>query len=188
MPTQRVDDFLAHYSSQYYDPAKARAYYLKNRQLKGREAAKSPEERARDGRQNEAIRYANKQIGTKKTAELKKASTSQQARLEKLRQSAEEARARIVARLENLSDELQKETPIPANASPKLRAFLEKQHALRSKQIRKGLAKDMKKVAEDLRGALTKARSDYQTARQGLVEKYATAKVTEETNIRKNIN
>ena len=31
-----VGQFIAHYASEYYNPAKAREYYLKNRELKGR--------------------------------------------------------------------------------------------------------------------------------------------------------
>ena len=32
----KVDDFLQHYASQYYDPVKAHEYYMRNRELKGR--------------------------------------------------------------------------------------------------------------------------------------------------------
>jgi hypothetical protein len=33
-----VEDFLAHYASEFYDPAKAHEYYIKNRELKNRQS------------------------------------------------------------------------------------------------------------------------------------------------------
>lgn len=40
------------YASKYYDPVKAHEYYMKNRELKGRSKAKTPEEKAKAARKS----------------------------------------------------------------------------------------------------------------------------------------
>lgn len=181
------DDILIHYSSQFYDPVKAHEYYLKNRELKEKQAAKTPEQRKREGRQNEAIRFANKGIAAKRTSELNKARTDQTAKLEAIRKNAEESAARIRAKLTAFIEGLQTDTPIPANASPKLKAFLMKQRKLRANGAQKAAQQELQKLGTDLKGAVAKARDDYTKSRQGLVDKFDKAKTTEATNIRKNI-
>lgn len=191
-----VEDFLKHYASEYYDPQAAHEYYMRNRELKERN--KTSQE------QSQAIGYANKQISTKRKTDLDAASANQKAQLEKLRADAEASRERIAGKLSALFEKLKAESlnvklnTIPANASPKLRAYLESQNAAMLGKARKDNAKlyaeaskvtreEMKKVATDVKAAITAARDSYKANREALIAKYDQAKVTEEANIRQNI-
>lgn len=91
----RVGNFIAHYSSEYYDPAKAREYYLRTRELKGRSTSdlKSPEKK-------EAWNYTKTQI-----AEAKKNDTLSAA--EEQKAFVEQARVMAQAKREQVSEQLQ---------------------------------------------------------------------------------
>lgn len=186
---KHFDDYLAHYSSQYYDPEKARAYYLRTRELKDRKAGKglTKEERASQAKTNEAVGYVKKQIGEKRQGEVTQLRTDNAARIEKLRGNVEAARLRITQKFEALAEKIMRETQIPDNASPKLREFLLKQRVMRSGSAKKAASKELKQVATDMRSAVGKAREEYAAARQATADKYDKALETEESNIRKNI-
>jgi hypothetical protein len=134
----RVEDFIAHYASEFYDPVKAHEYYERNKQLKGRQTTKGMSDV-----QKQALSYTKKSIGDAKKADLKKAEAARKAQLEAVRASAEAARTRIEAKLKGLLDQLQNKVKvipkpkpklkplneIPANASEAVKAYLEKQNA-----------------------------------------------------------
>lgn len=142
--TTRVEEFLAHYASEFYDPQKAHEYYERNKELKGRKSTKGFSDT-----QKQALSYTKNQIGAAKKAELEKSQADQKAKLEAIRKSTEASRARIAAKLQGLlsgiqakalkslppkpKPKLQKLNEIPPNASPKLRAYLEKQNDAISK-------------------------------------------------------
>lgn len=177
MPTS-VDDFLAHYASKYYDPAKAREYYLKTRQLKGREPVLSKQSRQR---QSEATAYVSKEIGAKKTADLK-ANAAQRTKLDaaananakahaermkKLTEDATAVRDAVVSKLKAHLEQIQAQTKIPANASPKQRAFLEKQRASQLNSAANKAEQDLGALQSGLMRSIDKARDDYQSFREG---------------------
>jgi hypothetical protein len=204
-----VRAFLAHYASEFYDPAKAHEYYLRNRELRGRQPVKGESKEQRKARvatnrnQEEARSYVNKQISTKKRADSKGLQTSQKARMEKLRTNAEASRKRIEDKLKNLLESLKtaQETPlnkIPENATPEQRAYLEKQNAAISKsnalasgkkaeEARKAAGAEMKRVGTELKTAVATARDSYTKARADLNAKYKTASDTEHKNIKANV-
>jgi hypothetical protein len=74
--------FFKHYSSPYYDPAKAHEYYLKTRQLKGRTTGKMSDA------QKEAWGYTKKQITDERNLKI-----------EQLREKATQAREEIYKKL-----------------------------------------------------------------------------------------
>lgn len=209
-PEDTID--LWHYASKYYDPAKAKAYYERTKELKGREKGKSePLSKESRERQSQATTYVRKQIGTAKTAAQEKLAKEQKARLEKLQKTAQETRDRIVAKLdalmEKLAADIDVEVPkpklneIPATASPRQRAFLEKQNAKlmanyngkRRKASEKASASareakdkargEIQKVGQGLKDAVTKARDNYKKGREAIVTKYKTELKTELQNI-----
>src|SRR6187431_1031388 len=174
----KVDVFLAHYASEFYDPVKAHEYYLKNRELKEREAAAnaslSPETRAR---QSEAQSYVTNQIRTQRKegldklrAQGKSEQEAHKARMDELRANADEARARIIDKIKSLVDVKPQLANIPQNASPKLRAFLEKQNAGKIQRASKVASAELKKLTTDLRTEITKAREQYTASRAKLAE------------------
>lgn len=179
MNRRRVDNFLAHYASKYYDPVKAREYYLKNRELKGREGADlSAESRQR---QAEATSYVTNEINTKKQADLEANAAKREAlsnaanaqaeahkaRMEKLQNDAAAVREEIVSKLKAHLDKLQGELKIPANASPKLRAFLEKQHAAQRNSALAKTSGELKKLRDSVMGSIDTARAQYDAFREG---------------------
>lgn len=203
-PVDEID--LRHYASKYYDPVKAREYYLKTRELKGRSDGQAISKESRQ-RQSEAKSYVRDQIRTQKQAEEETAATQYAERLEKMKAAAEELQAKIVAKLTEFVDkikaDLEKEAPkptlnkIPATASPRQRAFLEKQNqrlmdAYNSK-VNKAQAKvndaiseskkEIREVGVALREAVSTVRTEYTTARKAMREKYSADLKTELQNI-----
>lgn len=222
--TTRVEAFLAHYASEFYDPQKAHEYYERNKELKGRQSTKGFSDT-----QRQALSYTKNQIGAAKKAELAKAQADQKAKLEAIRKSTEASRARIAAKLQNLlrsiqakatkslppkpKPKLQKLNEIPPNASPKLRAYLEKQNAEISKTNKQAVDKvnadyavkvqaaqkvasesssaarkiasaEIKKAGADAKAAVQKARDAYAASRKQTDAKYKQASDTEFENIR----
>lgn len=236
---QRGKEFLAHYASPYYDPVKAKEYYERTKDLKGREPAVPKNEtkeqrearRATSQRQREGLSYAKKQIGNAKQAETKSAQARQELRMKELRGQAEATQQRIQDKLNAKLEAIRakasgsvKKTivkpkplnPIPANASPQLRAYLEKQNAQITKSnkaaqqradadyaTKKGAADkaaadastaaktaaraQMKKVGTDLKTMVQKARTDYEAGTKARNAKYKAAVETEEKNIKANV-
>lgn len=213
-----VDNFLAHYASEFYDPAKAHQYYELNKQLKGggAPAAKQTKDQrqqkvATAQNQREALSYANKQISGKRQTELKDAQTAQQARIAALHANVTKRSVEIKQKLEQALVKLREESDktrkalvfnvIPSNASPQVRAFLEKQNAkLRDTAKKETAAADKKlsvasnaaqkasqdaiaSLSNEMKLAIAAAREAYTQGRQQTVAKYKTVAETERTNI-----
>lgn len=212
-PEDEID--LWHYASKYYDPVKAREYYLRTRELKGREASTEQLSTESRQRQAEAKTYVQAQIRDQSANAQKQALESQQVRLEKLRETAVATRDRIVEKLakliENLRADLEKEVPKPtlnkisATASPRQRAFLEKQNArmmseyngkvrraqkkanTAASEATKAAREEIKKVGTDLKEAVSKVREDYKKARDEITAKYSSDLKNEIQNIEKQV-
>lgn len=231
-----VEEFLAHYADPNYDPAKAHEYYMENRQLKsgGRgRAAKVPKgpkgpsaqvlanraAAATKKRQREALRTSNQQLSASKKVETANATAAQQAKLEKLRSDANAMRDRIQKGLEdrmaaiaekaNLKFEPTALIPIPSDASPKVREYLQQQNERRlavanrqqqtaqaaanreksaaTQEARKAAMAEMHKMGSDLKAAVEKARADYASAKAQMTERYKQAAETAKANIEKNV-
>jgi gas vesicle protein len=83
-------EFLKHYSSEYYDPAKAREYYLRTRELKGRSSSKLKTEDQKAGWE-----YAKSGIDEAKKTELTTTAQDHKKDLEGIRQTANERRVEL---------------------------------------------------------------------------------------------
>lgn len=209
-PEDEID--LFHYASKYYDPVKAKAYYERTKELKGRAAAAAPKLTSeQQAKQTSAKAYVRDQITTQRTAAQKAAAEKQKARLEKLQKDAEATRDRIVEKLKGLVEKLkagvEEAVPkptlneIPASATPRQRAFLEKQNARLMSDYNGKLNKardkanraasdaqtaareEIKAVGTSLREAVNKARTEYNSARKATAEKYKSDLKTELKNI-----
>lgn len=178
--SERAKNFLKHYASKYYDPVKAREYYLRTRELKGKQNEGLTKENRE--KQREATAYVRNEIATRRKADLdanakvregltetrRSQAEAHAARMEKIRTDVEAARAQIMSKLQARLAQNSTELKIPTNASPKLRAFLEKQNASRTEDARKDAQAEMSKLRDDLKGALTKARDEYRASRETL--------------------
>lgn len=89
---------LIHYASQYYDPAKAHEYYLKNRELKGRTTTGMSEE------QREAWKVTKSNITSEKKTKIDAAQTERQQQIEATRQRATQMREQIASKLSKLAE------------------------------------------------------------------------------------
>lgn len=111
-----VGNFLAHYASAYYDPAKAHEYYLQNRELANKQSTadltvkngKKVNKESTD-RRKEAWTYAKKQVGEAKKGELKSLSEANKAAMDKIRGTAQARREEISAGLKTLLETLTKQ-------------------------------------------------------------------------------
>lgn len=229
-----VDSFLAHYADPNYDPAKAHEYYMENRQLKNRKAApkapkgpKGPSAQvlanraaaATKKRQREELRKSNQQLSANKKAETAANSAAQKAKMDKLRSDTEAMRNRIQKGLEdklaaiaekaNLKFEPTALIPIPSDASPKVREYLQQQNERRlsvanrqqqtaqatanreksaaTQEARKAAMAEMHKIGSDLKAAVEKARADYASAKAQMTDRYKQAADTAKANIEKNV-
>lgn len=170
---------LMHYASKYYDPEKARAYYLRTRELQGRKPAALETQDQKD-----TWAVANDSIRTERKNEKDAATKAQQAKLENIRKTAEDAKARILENLKKFFEEVDTGLRIPTNASPKLRAFLEKQNAQQKTTAKKKAVSELRGIATSLRDALTKARDEYKDVQKNLDAKYKSEAEREYENIR----
>jgi hypothetical protein len=213
MDNERVENFLAHYASKYYDPAKAHEYYLRNRELKGREnAGLSKESRQR---QSEGVSYVSNEIAKRRQAELdantakvdvlNKSATEKteayQARVEKLQADAQSTRDEIVKKLNAYLEQVTGELRIPANASPKLRAFLARQNAIRSNSAQAKASAELGKIRNSIMASIEHAREEYAAFREGnttqrrdaaterraIAERYRQDYETEKKNIKEQV-
>lgn len=178
----RVDEaFLAHYASKYYDPVKAKEYYERTKELKGRE------KKLTSDTQKEAWGYARNQISEQRKTAKESAAAAQKAKIEKIRADAESAKLRILDNLKARIADIMKTTPIPENASPKTRAYLEKMNAQRQQRAGREAQAEMKTLGESIRKALQSARDSYQGVQEGLDAKFKADREQEYENIRTKI-
>lgn len=212
-----LQEFLSHGES-VYNAEKARAYYLKTRELKGRNPAAPKNETkvrresriATTQKQVEARMYVDNQLSSKKQTETAGNRSTQQVRLAAVKAKADASRKRIEDKLNNLLEDLKakaasvKQTPlnvIPTNATPKQRAYLERQNARISESNRaatdkvtaevasskKAAGAEMRKVGAEMKAAVASARKSYATASAQIQTKYKAASDKEHVNIKANV-
>lgn len=154
-----VDDFLAHYASEYYDPAKAHEYYMQNRELANKQstsaltvkyntgkvnkktgAAIQRVNKAATDRRKQAWAYAKNQIGEHKKADLKNLSAQRKQVVDNAQKGAQAKRQEISDKLTNLlklltSQKRDDSQTIDDNEDAALKK-LDDERAAKSRQIR----------------------------------------------------
>lgn len=192
----RVERFLAHYASPYYDPQKAHDYYEQHKVASAKNAGSALTSKE----QRDTFAVAKSNIDKTKVAEVTSDQNAQVARLKALSDKAQASSSAITANLNKIAESLNyglktlKVNEIPANATPKERAFIEQQNRiLKAKAAQDTQAKirdaagqatrDRAKVATDLQSAITTARKDYQAGMVALQTKYQNITQTEKQNI-----
>lgn len=165
------DTALAHYASPYYDPVKAKEYYERTKQLKGKPTATSSSQR-------QAISYAKNQIAKAKTTDLKSISAQREAKLKA-------ASARIKAKIDAITKQradaiLKRLANLPEDASPELVAKLMKTNSRLANKAKRQARTELQKTVSDVR-------KSFATAKSAINAKYSKAQATEENNIRANV-
>lgn len=194
------EKFLAHYASKYYDPVKAHQYYEEHKKLSDK-AAKTA---LTSSKQREIFAVSQENIAKAKTAEATKLSTNSKARIEQLKTTAKQKADAIASTLDSLARQLKFDTKnvqlntIPKNATPKQRAFLEKQNnIIRARTAKENnqkyrdasgqASRDRAKVVSDLSSAIQDARTSYSQAMTALNTKYVNITAKEKQNIRNQV-
>lgn len=171
----KIEDFLAHYASEYYDPAKAREYYLRTRELKGRSAA------LKTDNQKAGWAYAKNQIDTEKKATLEAIAAENQAALETLRSTATDTRKSISEKLKTLLGLLtnateNERTRISKDRQANLERIAEetKTKIAAVPEVPKGLSKERTaELRTERRLEIAKIRGDAKVERQQVAENSA---------------
>lgn len=101
---------LMHYASKYYDPVKAHEYYIRNRELKGRQSSSKLNETGK-----EQWSYAKEQIKTEKNQKIEEAKTDRDSQIEELRAKAAQKRESITAKLKELNAKLSEDAKTDRN-------------------------------------------------------------------------
>lgn len=157
------DVFLRHYASKYYDPAKAREYYLRTRELKGR---RSTTELKTDD-QKQGWDYVKSEVGNNRKAELAKAAESNKQAVEELRAAGEERRKAISDKLREIMDGI---SATAAAENERISKEVEAKIA-RLPRIPKGISKERAaQFAELRRQEIAKIRGEAGVERESLGE------------------
>lgn len=174
---------LMHYASKYYDPVKAREYYLKTRELKGREPGQA-EELSKESRQkqSEATAYVKNAMSTENRTANQQASEAQKARLEKLRNDAQASKKAIMDKIEARLAQIKSDTtkkreaalasipkpklrPIPEHLPEKRKAFLREQNNKLSQAYNNRVSRATAKVNTEIKAENDKFRGEKDAAR-----------------------
>jgi len=158
----RVEEFLQHYASEFYDPTKAHDYYIKNRQLTGRTTSKM------STIQKEAWAYSKDAIKNKKNLEVTTNQNTEVKSIDQLRAEMSKTRERISSKLKLLNDAITAKTdqqnkviqdkrkaeidslpPIPKKISAASRAILVEQRSKEISSINDGAKDDKLAVSGD---------------------------------------
>lgn len=185
-----VDDFLAHEGTRVYDPVKAREYYLRTRELKGRtsskelktDAKKEDWQVARAGLR-EAKKGESKALGEARTAEttaLREKATAKRTELrEKLKAVMEKLTEARKADLADLTDESKKIAeqveakiaalpPIPDGITAKQKAKLQAERTEEIAKIRGDAKEDKAEISEDKKSVSADTKAKKTTERESV--------------------
>lgn len=171
-----LDNFLAHYASEYYDPVKAREYYLRTRKLKGRDALSK--------NQSKVLAVTRDNINRKQNSALKKEAGDLKKQSKTAQSKANAKIAEISSKVDTFFKEAKDQPAIPEDASPRVRALLETKQANAEREAIGSGYKDVKKAGTEMRAAISKARERYAARTKKINTKYKKALKTETKNIR----
>lgn len=196
-----VDDYLAHYSSPYYDPGKAHAYYEEHKKL----SDKAKKTALTSQKQRDVFAVEQEQIAAAKAKEVTGVQTKTKAELKQLHDTAQATVDQISSTLKALAQSLKNAAAaptlnvIPKDATPQQRAFLEKQNATLKANAKKDAnnkysqsagqaARDRAKVTGALSRALNDAGNDYTNKINALNAKYTQITAHEKAKIKKEVS
>ena len=175
------DQVLAHYASPYYDPVKAHEYYMRNRELKGRN--KTIRSKAKLNDQGKKVWEVTKDsITQEKKSKVTTEQNNRKTKTEQHRSSAKATRERITAKLKELNTKLSQSTStkiqqIRKSSMPKenKEAAIAKLRELRDGEKARNYESAGSKrqaVASELKSVISATREAYKTAKKNIDESY----------------
>lgn len=165
-------DTLAHYSSPYYDPAKAHEYYERTKKLKGGGSASASLSKPSDsgftkakltGAKDKDLDAIKAERDEKLTALRTKAEAKSQAIQAKLADAIAKKADAILKRMENL----------PEDADPDLVKKLMASHSKNANKARQQAHKEMASVMTSIRSAIASTKQNYSANREAINSQYA---------------
>lgn len=143
------NNHLIHYASEYYDPAKAHEYYMKNRQLKGRRRTTTV--LTDEGKEVWATTKAN--INEEKKAELEQIKVDKEQKIATFRANAQVKREEISGKLKQLSEILnnkyKNDTQNLTDSQKNAIASIKRQREAERKAVIKQKQKDLEDAREE---------------------------------------
>lgn len=186
-----IFSILSHADPQYYDPVKAHEYYLRTRELQGRQKTSDLKTQA----QREGWSYSKSKIAEAKTQDLKNAADEQKAMVQELRGAAKEIRLEISAKLSAIlervsTDRHGKMSTIDENAKKELlRIESETQQKIDAlPPIPKGISEKRRtKLSQERSDKLDEIRNESKSQKDGVKSKASEDKagVSIETSLQK---
>lgn len=177
------ENHLMHYASKYYDPVKAHEYYIRNRELKGRQSSSKLNETGK-----EQWSYAKEQIKTEKNQKIEEAKTDRDSQIEELRAKAAQKRESITAKLKELNAKLSEDAKTDrnqidvstSNSIDQLRSMMKSNTMSADRKIeiqnkindlRENAEIDKANVTEETKAEKTKNSEDATTQRQQVADR-----------------
>jgi hypothetical protein len=184
-----IQDYLIHYANPNYDPAKRREYYLRTRKLKGRDGGRNVEvDSSRGSRLRSSPRRPVKNLESDKNDFENRIQALQAHAQERMREISNKIRKFVEQKQIRIDDKTQAKIDalpkIPKNASAETKARLAEFRRQEIAQIRATGAQEKattsqnaterldaarKRVVQDLRAAIEKARGEYQRSARDIV-------------------
>jgi hypothetical protein len=171
-----INNFLSHYASEYYDPAKAREYYLRTRELKGRRSGSN----LKTEKKKQAWAYAKDKITTEKEELLKETGNEFRQDFQILRTEASTKRKQLSEKLSLL---LQKATEIRKSDADKISENQKRE----SERISRGLKNRLNRVSRNAQKELERL-SEMQTKKSEQIAKEASRKIAALPSIPKGVS
>lgn len=194
----KVNDFLEHYASQFYNPAKAHDYYEKHKDLKGRSTAVLTD------KGKETWAYTKNSISEKKKADLEAAQKKQEAIIKSSQEKATATLASIAAKLKTFRKTLSEQTTSKIAAVPPISSGLTGEDRVKAMAKRKQQIESIRNESTNtttaqensanserestrtaLKSVLTGIRSSYKSTRGKLTTDYEATYQKEYTSILK---
>ena len=165
----KLDDFLAHYASEYYDPVKAHEYYERTKHLKGRRSASKLSSEGK-----EIWNYTKNQISDAKKEQLKDAQEAYKEQIESAREKSKESLSRISEMLKRFRESMSKDTQNDKKRiSNRMNAKIK---AIQDQKIPDGISKEEKaKLIAERKKKIADIRGDASEEREGTSEDYKDA-------------
>lgn len=150
-----------------YDPAKAHAYYLRTRQLKGRRSVTD----LTSTDQREGWAYVQSIVNGKKKLVLTNLADANKKALAQLKSNGQ---ARTKEIRDNISAIIAALPPIPPGLSKEDRAKLSDGRKAQIASIRTDAINQRSQAITEIRASLDKARTNYKASREGIKAKFET--------------
>lgn len=171
-----IHSLLSH-GDRIYDPVKAHEYYLRTRDLKGKRSVSA----LKSQKKKEGWAYVQDRVKDLKKSELKTASDTNKADVQRLRENGKQYRTALSEKIKALMGQITENVKgeiaaLPSNLTKEERAIevakiRDKASGERASN-KEARASERDKIANDLKGAVDGARAHYDQVKEAIKTKY----------------